>query len=183
MSAIATFLKHYFYLYENSYIEELDDKYTSSIVRALLENNNDEDVNARDNNISETPAFTLAIRMGLIETIKVFIDFNVDVNITDKDDATPLMNAAFNNEVNIIRLLCKQENLDINAQDFSGATALLYTTDENAIDAARVLTISGINPTIQNENDYTASQAARENDFIQLAQLLEFAEEQYNFTN
>ena len=182
MSAIATFLKHYFYLYENSYIEELDDDYTSSVVRALLENNN-EDVNAKDNNIHETPAFTIAIRMGLIETVKVFIEFNVDVNITDIENGTPLMNAAFNNEVDIIRLLCEQDTLEINAQDYSGATALLYTTDENAIDAARVLIINGANPTIQNENEYTASIVARENEFIQLAQLLEFAEEQYNFNS
>ena len=182
MSAIATFLKHYFYLYENSYIEELDDEYISYVVRLLLENNN-EDVNAKDNNINKTPAFTIAIRMGLIETVKVFIEFNVDVNITDIENATPLMNAAYNNEVDIVRLLCEQENLDINAQDLSGATALLYTTDENAIDAARVLIINGVDPTIKNEYDYTASKAARENDFINLAQLLEFAEEQYNFTN
>lgn len=182
MSAISTFLKHYFYLYENSYIEELDDDYTSSVVRALLENNN-ENVNAKDNNSHETPAFTIAIRMGLIKTVKIFIEFNVDVNITDIENATPLMNAAYNNEVDIVRLLCEHENLDINAQDFSGATALLYTTDENAIDAARVLIINDANPTIQNENEFTASKAARENDFINLAQLLEFAEEQYNFTN
>lgn len=179
---ICTFLKHYFYLYENSFIYDLDDKYTSSVVRALLENNN-EDVNAKDRSIQETPAFIFAIRMGLLETVKVFIEYNVDVNIKDKDNTTPLMNAAYNNQVDIIRLLCENNTLDINAQDDTGATALLYTTDENAIDAARLLIINGINPTIKDENNYSALEAARENNFIQLSHLLKFAEEQYNFKN
>ena len=179
MSNLSIFLKNYFSLFENGIINDLDEEYIYHIVKLILENDPDE-ANSKDSTIHRTPSLTIAVKMGLIEIVRLLIEFGVDINICDNDNTTALMSACINNEFEIVKLLCEQENIDLDAVDSEGITALMYCVDENCIQSGRELILHGVNPHIKNNFGFSASETARENNFIQFATLIELAEEQYN---
>lgn len=66
--------------------------------------------------------------IGHLETVKLLIDNNADVNIKSVDGKTPLMEASWNGHIAIVKLLL-DKGADINTTDNIGITALFEAID------------------------------------------------------
>jgi len=92
------------------------------ILKLLLTKN----INLNIKNKTGNTIINLAISYDLTEIVEILLTKNVNLSI--KDDIyqmTPLLNAFFNNNINIINILEKY-NVDYNDQDYKGYTILFY---------------------------------------------------------
>ena len=67
---------------------------------------------------------SLACRLGDIDLVKAFCTEST-INIADDSKMSPLMYACYHGHETIVRYLVEHSELDINAQDSSGLTALM----------------------------------------------------------
>lgn len=76
---------------------------------------------------------------------------NIDINLSDNNGYTPLMQGIKSNNNKITDLLLERKELNINAQDVTGATALMEAVYENnyKIIEKILLTRKDIDPNIQ----------------------------------
>lgn len=64
---------------------------------------------------------------------------DIDVNISDSDGITPLLDAVCKNHIDIVQLLLQNPRTDINAQNNLGKTALIGASTLNLPDIVRLL--------------------------------------------
>ena len=92
-----------------------------------------------------------------VEDLKKFkeegADFNVKIKTTG---ATPLIRAAFVNRADLIEFLLEQ-NVDCNARDYDGSTALMIAAMNGSCEAIQALAkCKNINPNLQDNAGRTA---------------------------
>lgn len=83
-----------------------------------------------------------AAEKGDIETVKLLIGKEVDINAVDKDGGTALMWAAIEGHTETAKLLI-EKGADINTGDNSGCTPLRYAAANNRIETAKLLIEKG----------------------------------------
>lgn len=87
-----------------------------------------------------------------------------------KNDCTPLMEAASAGHVDIIRLLISH-NADANAQSSTGNTPLMYACAGGHVEAVRELLVSGANVEDHNENGHTPLMEAASAGHVEVAKV------------
>lgn len=87
-----------------------------------------------------------------------------------KNDCTPLMEAASAGHVEIIRLLI-QHNADVNAQSSTGNTPLMYACAAGRVDAVKELLAAGANIEDHNENGHTPLMEAASAGYVEVAKV------------
>lgn len=90
-----------------------------------------------------------------------------------KNDCTPLMEAASAGHVEIIRLLI-QHNADVNAQSSTGNTPLMYACAAGRVDAVKELLAAGANIEDHNENGHTPLMEAASAGYVEVAKVSHF---------
>lgn len=114
------------------------------------------DVNYRTKDA--TNCMQLASMHGNVRILSALI--TAGANIEERDDrrATPIMWAANRNHLDAVRLLVERR-ADLNAQDVSGHTALMYTSSHR-LDILEFLLKHGADPNIRSKDGLTASEEA-----------------------
>ncbi|KAL2793218.1 ankyrin repeat-containing domain protein [Aspergillus keveii] len=114
-------------------------KYTfSDIVRALLQDRKDLDVNAKDG--QGVTALGWAARLNDHDTIKVLLVHpGVDVNVPATYSEPVLHTVIDSGDVGTIRLLLERLDLDINALNYSGESAIFLAITREEHDVARLI--------------------------------------------
>ncbi|KAJ1431260.1 ankyrin repeat-containing domain protein, partial [Ochromonadaceae sp. CCMP2298] len=64
-----------------------------------------------------------------IEVARLLIAAGADVNTPDEDGKTPLMSAVSRGDHEIFEMLLNCDNINIKAQNHSGATALIFASN------------------------------------------------------
>lgn len=101
-------------------------------------------------------------RSGSTEDLTQALDSGVNVNVRNKNSATPLMFAAQANTADIIDMLINA-GAEINAQDKSGNTALIYAASYNSDNVVNALLDAGADKDIANNAGFTARDYALRN--------------------
>ncbi|MCC2646340.1 MAG: hypothetical protein K0R02_405 [Rickettsiaceae bacterium] len=87
------------------------------------------------------------IKRNDFDEVKKLIDQKVNVNITAKDQLTPLHHACINGNIKIIKILLKA-GADINAQDYEGYRPLDFAYNNKKLEAVKFLYSFGALPKI-----------------------------------
>ncbi len=137
-------------------------------------NSQDEDGNA---------ALIGAAAGGYIDIVKMLIKKGVDLNIKDTEEGTALSYASFTKLPNVEKgnrrreiakeLILAGANLD--GQDSSGYTALMWAVGVGDIEIAKLLIEKGANLNIQDRNGDTALDQARKYNRTDIAKMIENA--------
>jgi len=85
-------------------------------------------LNSPDQN-QKTPLL-LSLESGHIDIAKYLIEQGADINLKDKDKASPLHNAAFLGNLEIVDLLLKKGASSLNEGNFRGQTPLLFACEK-----------------------------------------------------
>lgn len=98
---------------------------------------------------------SLACSAGYFELAQVLLAMSAQVEDRgQKNDCTPLMEAASAGHVDIIELLLKH-GADVNAQSSTGNTPLMYACAGGHVAAVKLLLSNGANVEDHNENGHT----------------------------
>lgn len=155
----------------------------SSLSRSLIAACNDNDVNAvrrllgeGNSTINEATddgdsLLSLACSAGYYELAQVLLAMSAQVEDRgQKNDCTPLMEAASAGHVDIIRLLISH-GADVNAQSSTGNTPLMYACAGGHVDAVKELLNHGANVEDHNENGHTPLMEAASAGHVEVAKV------------
>ena len=106
--------------------------------------------------------FLRICRSGTEDEIAEAVSAGVDVNVTNKAEATALMFAAKSNTAGAVEILI-HAGAAVNAQDRSGNTALIYAASYNNDDVVETLIDAGADTGIKNLSGHKASDYAAKN--------------------
>ncbi|WP_297246066.1 ankyrin repeat domain-containing protein [uncultured Brachyspira sp.] len=134
------------------------------------------DIEAR--NVDGINALVYAVSLNDEEMVKFLLEKGADANTvceiknehTDISP-TPLMNAAYKGNTNIINMLL-ENGADINYTTDYGMTALMYAASFNQFEAAKVLLENNADTSITDEDGYTALDLAKSEDYKDIVELL-----------
>lgn len=94
--------------------------------------------------------------------LKRILESGIDVNIRDKDGSTPLINAAYYNDIEAVKILISF-NANLELFDYDGYTALMYAAMNNCKEAGEYLLSKGAIVNAKNNIDgRTAADIAHE---------------------
>ncbi|MEL4895394.1 ankyrin repeat domain-containing protein [Crocosphaera sp. Alani8] len=83
-----------------------------------------------------------ATKDGDLEVVQSLVDRGADVNVKDKENATPIMRSVSRNYQEIVKLLIEQ-GADVNAINDWGYTPLKYATKLNLKEMQQILKDAG----------------------------------------
>lgn len=95
-----------------------------------------------------------AVSTGDKNLVELIVDRGADLNATTRG-FTPLMSAAWNGRVEIMRILIKS-GADINARDDYGRTPLMLAVSHNKVEAVKLLLAKGAEKNLRESDGYTA---------------------------
>lgn len=117
---------------------------------------------------------SLACSAGYYELAQVLLAMQAQVEDRgQKNDCTPLMEAASAGHVEIIKLLISH-NADVNAQSSTGNTPLMYACAAGHIEAVKELLAAGANIEDHNENGHTPLMEAASAGHVEVAKVRVF---------
>lgn len=132
----------------------------------------------KPNKLLETPIFQAA-KYGNLAIVKMLIFYGADVNKKSNMGYTPLHEAAFaeksqmnNYYIEIIKLLL-DHGANINAQNMYGTTPLHAAAVQGKKHMVLILLLNGADIKIKNQYNKLASEMARENNFSDIAEMIE----------
>ena len=89
-------------------------------------------------------------------TLKALLAKGVDINATDEDGETALMEAADSRRYTEALRVLIANGANVNQADEDGETALMRAADEGTVEAVRLLLQAGANPAARDEDGETA---------------------------
>lgn len=132
----------------------------------------------KPNKALETPIFQAA-KYGNLAIVKMLIFYGADVNKESNMGYTPLHEAAFaeksqmnNYYIEIIKLLLRR-GANINAQNTYGTTPLHAAAVQGKKHMVLILLLNGADIKIKNQYNKLAGEMARENNFPDIAEMIE----------
>ncbi|XP_046462731.1 uncharacterized protein LOC124208913 [Daphnia pulex] len=125
----------------------------SEILDLLLE---DEDVDINDGGISGYTLLHWAMATSNVTVVDFLLSRGANPNVAGQNGATPLHMAAYcADKTDVLDLILKTKQVDINRRDKNGQTALHYAVRGYRVDNVGYLLENGANPAIRDENGYT----------------------------
>ena len=106
--------------------------------------------------------------------LKALLNQGVDINATDNDGETALMEAADGRNAEVVRVLIAN-GANVNAADEDGETALMIAADEGRAETVRLLLEAGANVNARDEDGETALDKAIDERKHKVAELLRAA--------
>ncbi|MEN7551605.1 ankyrin repeat domain-containing protein [Rapidithrix thailandica] len=91
------------------------------------------------------------VYLGVLMLLNVACTGNTQQLTFMKSDQHPLLRAARNNDIEKINVLLAQGNLDLETKNTGGKTALLLATEQNHLQAAKLLIEAGANVNTQDQ--------------------------------
>ena len=78
---------------------------------------------------------------GYVNIVKLFIELNEDINARDARGSTPLVLACWGNQLKVVKLLCKQSKINVNAKVnyIAGKTTLHYACEHGQFNIVKLL--------------------------------------------
>jgi ankyrin repeat protein len=127
----------------------------------------------------DTPIF-VASTYGKLSVVEMLINYEVDVKKKNSMGYTPLHQAVFFDEsqmnhlkiIEIIKLLL-DHGANVNAQNKHGTTPLHAAAIQGKKDMVLILLLNGADIKIKNKYNKLASEMARENNFSDIAEMIE----------
>lgn len=114
---------------------------------------------------------SLACSAGYYELAQVLLAMSAQVEDRgQKNDCTPLMEAASAGHIDIIELLIRH-GADVNAQSSTGNTPLMYACAGGHVSAVRTLLAHGANVEDHNENGHTPLMEAASAGHVEVAKV------------
>jgi len=117
-------------------------------------------------------ALMIAAAKGRREIAQILLDHGSDVNVRDMYGWTPLMRAAYEKRPGVVTILLKHEDVDVNAADDRGETALHHVASKGDAEIAQLLIDHCANIQLKNEQGQTAAMVASDYNHKQLVTLL-----------
>lgn len=114
-----------------------------------------------------------AARSGDAE-LKAVLSRGININATDDDGETALMEAADSRNASAVRVLINN-GANVNAADEDGETALMIAADEGNVEAVRLLIEAGANLNARDEDGETALDKAYDEDNHTVVRILRAA--------
>lgn len=105
----------------------------------------------------------------------ILADANVDINNCDEYQSTPLMQAASNNDTELVQALIAS-GANVDAADREGHTALAYAADKGHTEVFKALLDGGANVNLASVEGWTPLMYASKGGYIQIVRLLLGAE-------
>ena len=131
--------------------------------------NNGADVNKRDHESKNFPAITHAIKMHNYEIFTFLLnECNANPNIGSRnpydigkvrqknDGNMPLMVAAWENQIEMVKDLCADKRVSLNQQDGNGFTALIKACYWGNTECRKIIESSGADTTIHDHEGFSA---------------------------
>ncbi|MCR5221101.1 MAG: ankyrin repeat domain-containing protein [bacterium] len=146
-----TSLKNIRSIPDNEFISFCKKGTADEVRRALKHGAN---INAKDAN-GDT-ALMLAVANSNLATVRALLAAGTDVNVQNRDGATPLIAALLKNPNSEIIKMLLVAGADVNVKDQSGATPLMMAAQKSNPQVVRVLLAAGANVLAQNKNGVTA---------------------------
>lgn len=163
----------YFSLLSRTLIAACTDNDVNAVRRLLVEGNNLNDTDDGDSLLS------LACSAGYYELAQVLLAMSAQVEDRgQKNDCTPLMEAASAGHVEIIELLIRH-GADVNAQSSTGNTPLMYACAGGHVEAVKVLLAHGANVEDHNENGHTPLMESASAGHVEVAKVIIFRNLQF----
>uniref|UniRef100_A0A336L5G5 CSON003381 protein n=1 Tax=Culicoides sonorensis TaxID=179676 RepID=A0A336L5G5_CULSO len=164
------FISNYFYInsiLSRSLLAACSDNDMTTVRKLLGENSGiNEGTDDGDSLLS------LACSAGYYELAQVLLAMSAQVEDRgQKNDCTPLMEAASAGHIDIIELLLKH-GADVNAQSSTGNTPLMYACAGGHVDAVKLLLAAGANVEDHNENGHTPLMEAASAGHVSVAKIL-----------
>lgn len=128
------------------------------IVALLLERGGAVDAIARNG----WTALTLAAAKGHAPVVRQLLVTGADPNIKDVYGWTPLMRAVEQQRLTVVSVLTEEPQIDINARNVNGATALHRAAAQGFAEIGRVLLDRGADASLADHEGRTAQDYARE---------------------
>ncbi len=128
------------------------------------------DVNLRGSN--GWGALMIAVAKGHLNATRLLLDTGAEVNTRDIYLWTPLHRAAFENRIDVVNLLLGQADVEINAVDDQGATALHHAASQGNSGIAVMLIEHGANTGFSDAEGRTPADYASERGHMRLLQLM-----------
>ena len=137
-------------------------------VRLLLKH--DAKINAAGTN--GWTALMIAAAKGHAEIVQLLLDHGAHVNARDIYGWTPLMRAAFQKHPGAVNKLLEHKNVNVNAQDDNGATALHHVASKGFVEIAKTLIEHGADKQSKDQQGHTPLMVASAHHHKQLVALL-----------
>jgi ankyrin repeat protein len=98
-----------------------------------------------------------------IEIIEILIKYNININVRDDLNNTPLIKASQLNNIEVVKLLIKNSPIltIVNAANYNKSTALHYAAFFKYFDIVKVLLEAGANYTLKDSRDESPIDIAR----------------------
>lgn len=112
-----------------------------------------------DEEAGDWKALMYAVTYRNHRTAEMLLQAGANINVRDPEQRTPLMRAAKNSDVEMVRMLL-QFNPELDAQDENGMTALIYAAGKAKHENVEQLLNAGADPTLKNSADETAHDLA-----------------------
>ena len=135
----------------------------------LLEHGADENLKT----LGELSALMIASMYGHVEIVQLLLEYLADANMQNKDGESALIIASQKGHSSIVKCLVQYKNLiDIDKQDNSGWTALMYASKIGCRESVISLLEAGANVHLRAGNGWTARMIADLNGHEEIAKVL-----------
>ncbi|MBN3313755.1 BCL3 protein, partial [Atractosteus spatula] len=132
---------------------------TDCLRRVLTDSPHTPDLEAR--NYEGLTPLHLAVQSGSCELVKLLLDSGADIDAVDiKSGRSPLIHAVENNNMEMVNFLIKC-GASVNAQSYSGNSALHSACGRGLVEAVRLLLRNGADSSLKNYHNDTALMVAK----------------------
>ena len=114
----------------------------------------------------------LMCMLGYTKMIQLLLESGADPNVKDVIQATPLIAAARSQKIESVKALLNFKNVDLEAKDISGGTALLQTVSARSKPIAQLLIQAKANINTTDSQQRTPLHIAIDNKDVEILQLL-----------
>lgn len=96
--------------------------------------------------------------------------------ISNDYNVTPLMLAAGNSSIEVLRIILRRNQNHLNLQSTQGASALMYAASSGRAENVRAILNAGANKNLRDKSGATAEEMARQQNFLVIADLIAAAQ-------
>jgi len=144
----------------------------SAVIHALLEKNDDAHYLVNENDQFDNTPLHLACQFGFLETVKVLLKYDADIDNKNEDEQTPFHLAAKHGHVDVVQCLVEANRSAIFHKDEDDNTALHLAATEKMTYTVDALLSEGASVFEKNDNNWTPLDCAAASGAYKCAELL-----------